>query len=373
MTTTVELGPDQREIRDVAHRFLQTSCSSDRLREVTASGPGFDEDCWTEIAEMGWLTIGFPEEHGGHGFGTVERCVLLEEMGRVLFPSPFLASSVLASDVLLHAASPEASASLLPSLGEGVRRASVVASEIFGVPDGAGPPLMALEDGQGWTISGSGGLVIDGMAADLLIVVAPADEGAGLFAVAASVPELTRTPVALLDPTRRAAEVHFAGARAERIDADTAAGSGVREALDRATVALAAEMAGGTQRCVELTLEYVRNRKQFGVAIGSFQAVKHRCADIWIAADAAREAVYFAADVIGSGDLDQLPIAASTAKIAAGDAFVAAANAAIQLHGGIGYTWEHDAHLFQKRAVVSDRILGSAAAHRDRLARQFGL
>jgi alkylation response protein AidB-like acyl-CoA dehydrogenase len=239
---------------------------------------------------------------------------------------------------------------------------------------GAAPELVEAETPAGSTLSGAAGLVLDGASADLLIVAADTQNGQlGLFAVEGVAAGLERVATPLIDPTRRFARVVLDNVPARRIDRGGETPLALQRAIDHSTVGLAAEMAGAAQRCVELTVAYVRDRKQFGVSIGSFQAIKHRCANMFIDTDAAREAVYMAADVIASDDLQNVGIAASTAKLAASEAFLEAAAAMIQLHGGIGYTWEHDAHLFYKRALLAARMLGSAAEHRARLAAAFDL
>jgi alkylation response protein AidB-like acyl-CoA dehydrogenase len=368
MTTTVLLSSDQEDIREVARRYLGAEYDSDSVREIIATEEGFDEERWREMSELGWPAICLPEEHGGMGYSTVERCLLLEEMGRVLLPSPFLSSAVMAADVVTFAAAPEARASLLPAIGEGTSRAALVTPRWLRLEEGPGA-VRAAADGDGSTLTGAGGLALDAHTADVMIVVADVDDGTGVFAVDREGHGVSCEPAPTVDPTRRLSRVRFDATPAERIDDGVATAAALEEAFDRATVALAAEMVGAAQRCVDITVEYARDRRQFGAPIGSFQAVKHRCADMSVEADTAREAVYFAADVIESGDLGNLPVAASAAKIAATEAFLAVSAAAIQLHGGIGYTWEHDAHLFYKRALLSARMLGTAAEHRDRLAR----
>ena len=367
MTTTVMLSTDQEDIREVARRYLGSEYDSDSVREIIATEEGFDERRWREVSELGWPAIALPEEHGGMGFSSIERCLLLEEMGRFLLPSPFLSSAVLAADVVAFAAGADARASLLPAIGEGTARATLAGPRWLRLQADPGA-VRAAADGA---LSGDAGLTLDAQTADTLIVIADVDGETGLFVVDPDAAGVTREPAPTVDPTRRLARVTFDSTAAERIDDGDGTAAALEHAVDRATVALAAEMAGTAQRCVEMTVDYARDREQFGAPIGSFQAVKHRCADMSVEADAAREAVYFAADVIESGDLDNLPVAASTAKIAASEALVAVSAATIQLHGGIGYTWEHDAHLFYKRALLSARMLGTAAEHRDRLARAF--
>lgn len=362
MTTTVLLSADQAEIRDVARNYLQAEYGSSSVHQMIAGGAGFDEGRWRHISDLGWPALAIPEEHGGIGLGAIERCLLLEEMGRVLLPTPYFSSAVLAADMVACAASPDARAELLPHIADGSVRATLVAAQSVH----RGGPLR-LQAAAG-TVSGSCGLVLDADQAQLLVVVAADGEKPGIFIVDPAGPGVRVRMRRAVDPTRRVCDIELDNAPAERIDTGGGTTAAVDEALDRSTVALAAEAVGAAGRCVELTVDYVRIREQFGVPIGSFQAIKHRCADMIIETDAAREAVFFAADVIESGQLEQLSIAASATKIAAAEAFVSVAGATIQLHGGIGFTWEHDAHLFYKRALLTSKLLGTSPEHRDRLA-----
>jgi alkylation response protein AidB-like acyl-CoA dehydrogenase len=367
VSTTVILTPDQEEIRSVARRFLADRYPSERVRELIARG-GDDGSGWPEIAELGWAGIALEEARGGAGYGFVERCLLLEEMGRALLPEPYLPSAVLALDAVA-AAGTVAAEQLLASIVEGSATATLVAAgDLLGGAPPAGS-VRAEADGERYTLEGPAGLVIDGAGAGVLVVAAALPDGTtGLFTADADASGVTRTPVPMVDATRPVAEVSFAGAPARRIDAGDSS-TALAGVLDRAAIALAAEMVGGAQRCLELTLEYMHERKQFGVPIGSFQALKHRLADAYVQVESARELVYLAADTVASGDGEGAPLVASAAKAAASEAFVAMAAEAIQLHGGIGFTAEHDAHLFYKRALVSAQVLGTPGVHRERLAR----
>jgi alkylation response protein AidB-like acyl-CoA dehydrogenase len=366
MSTTVILTPDQDEIRSVARRFLEDHYSSEQLRARLAQEPGASR--WSEIVELGWAGIALEEERGGAGYGFVERCLLLEEMGRVLLPEPFLSSAVLAADALA-AAGTDAADELLAAIVAGSARATLVAAgDLLGGADAAAG-IAARGEGEEASLSGPGGLVIDGLEAGVLVVAGAApDGGTGLFSVEGDGPGVARTPVALVDATRRVAEVSFDNAPARRLDAG-GAGELLARVLDRGAISLSAEMVGGAQRCLDLTLQYMQERKQFGVFIGTFQALKHRLADAYVEVESARELVYLAADVVQGGDAASVPLAAAAAKAAASDCYVKVAGEAIQLHGGIGFTAEHDVHLFYKRALVSAQALGTAPGHRERLAR----
>jgi alkylation response protein AidB-like acyl-CoA dehydrogenase len=371
MTVTADLTAEHDEIRSVARRFLEKEYPSTRLRDLAGSAAGFEHADWARIAELGWPAISLPETYGGVGYGMAERCLLLEEMGRVLLPGPFLASAVLAADLVTLTATEAQRATLLPAIGDGSLVATVVvAGDLCAGADAAGAVTATGGDGA-WSVSGRGGLVLDAGAAELLIVVARLADGIGVLAVGCGADGVGIRPVDLVDRTRRVATVEFSGAGAVRLDAGAGTAAGVAAALQRGTVSLAAEMVGGAQRCLELTVDYLKARHQFGRPIGSFQALKHRCADLAVAVDAAREAVHLAVDVIDSTPGDGA-LVAGAAKVAASDAFLLAANEMIQLHGGIGFTWEHDAHLYYKRALSSAQLLGTPDAHRARLAEGLG-
>jgi alkylation response protein AidB-like acyl-CoA dehydrogenase len=369
MTTTVKLNPDQEEIRGVARSFLQARYPSDRVRELMSTDDGFEQSSWQEIAELGWTGIALPEESGGAGYTLIERCLLLEEMGRVLFPGPYLSSAVLAADAVALAAGEEAGAETLGRIVDGSTRATLVAAgDLLGSGDPAGE-VTADAHSDGFTLSGSGGLTLDGASAELLIVAAavPGD-GVGLFEVDPEADEVERNPAPTIDETRRTAVVEFEGAPARRLDAGADTAAAIAHVLDRGAVSLAAESVGGAQRAIEITVAYMNEREQFGGPIGRFQALKHRLANLFVAIDAARESVYSAADTIESGERDHVPMAAAAAKRAASEGFTLTTAEAVQLHGGIGFTEEHDIGLYYKRALVAASTLGTPLAHLERVA-----
>jgi alkylation response protein AidB-like acyl-CoA dehydrogenase len=366
MTTTVTLSPEQDEIRGVARSFLEARYPSDRVRELMKTPAGFEQSDWEEIAELGWTGIAVPEEQGGAGYSVVERCLLLEEMGRVLFPCPFLSSAVLAADALALAGEGEAAAELLPGVVDGSTRATLVAGGDLGA--GPGSTLRASAQGGEYELSGNGGLTLDGASAELLLAVAALEGGElALFAVDPGAEGVARNPAALIDETRKAAVLEFERAPARRLDAGGGA-EPLALVRDRGAVALSAEMVGGARRAIEMTVAYMHEREQFGGPIGRFQALKHRLADLHLRIDAARQSVYAAADAIAAGDAGQVPMQAAAAKYAAATGYVSATAEAIQLHGGIGFTEEHDIGLFYKRALVSAEILGSPADQVERIA-----
>jgi alkylation response protein AidB-like acyl-CoA dehydrogenase len=371
MTTT--LSHEQREIRAVARQFLEDVSSSEALRAAMAQPDGFDPEVWQQIAELGWPAMCIAEEHGGLGFGELERVLLMEEMGRALLPSPFLSSAVLAADAIALVAAGAARERLLRRLAEGELRATLVAAGDLHAGRAPAGDVVAARDEGAWLLSGPGGLALDAGSAELLVVAAGVDDRTGLFAVDARAPGVTRTPARLMDETRRFARVAFDATPAERIDDGADAVVALTRALALGTVALAAEMVGAAQRCLDMSVLYAKERRQFGVPIGSFQVIKHRCAVLAVEIDAAREAVLLAAEVLTSGDPTDGPLVASLAKSAAGDAFQKAVDDTVQIHGGIGFTDEHDAHLFFKRARTDGSLLGAADEHRMRIAERLGV
>jgi alkylation response protein AidB-like acyl-CoA dehydrogenase len=372
MSTTVMLNADQEEIRQVARGFLESRFPSDRVRELMATPDGFSADSWREVSELGWGGIALPEEAGGAGYSFVERCLLLEEMGRVLYPDPYLSSAVLATDAVLLAGEGELADEILTSLAAGERRATLVAAgDLLGSERPTGG-VVAAAAGEGHTLSGDGGLVLDGASADLLLVCAALGDEVALFAVEAGGDGVERTAAPIIDATRKTARVSFDGAQARRLDGGDSTDA-IAAVLDRGAVSLAAEMVGGARRAVEMTVAYMEERQQFGGPIGRFQALKHRLADIHVSVDAAREGVYSAADAIASGDSGQVPMAAAAAKAGASRAYVLTTAEAVQLHGGIGFTEEHDIGLFYKRALGGAPMLGGYEDELERIAVGLGV
>ena len=369
MGTTVLLSEDQEEIRSVSRSFLEARFPSTRVRELMASDTGFATEDWREIADLGWPGIAVSEERGGAGYGTVELCVLLEEMGRVLLGDPFFGSAVLAANAVAIAGDGPAADALLTAIADGSSLAALVArGDLLSGPTAHGAVAANAVD-DGYVLSGDGGAAIGAPTADVLVVAARlADGTTGLFRVD---PEADGVRLGLdrtIDESRKSARVEFEGAAATRLDSGADAAGALDHALAVATIGLAAEMVGGAQRSMEMTLGYLNEREQFGVRIGSFQALKHRLADVSLLIDGARELVLMSADAVDSGDVASISMLASAAKAAASDAYVHTSQETIQLHGGIGFTWEHDAHLFYKRAVVSAATLGTATDQREKVA-----
>ncbi|MEZ5557625.1 MAG: acyl-CoA dehydrogenase family protein [Pseudomonadales bacterium] len=368
----VTFTDEQLQFRDTLQRFMQHRSPSREVRRLMDTDQGFDAELWQALAEeLALPGLIVPEAYGGYGFGTVELGIAMEEMGRALLCAPFLSSAVLASQALLQAGSEAQKERWLPQLADGTLRGCVAFTE----PDGGwtcdGIATTAAPAGSGYRLNGVKRFVIDGATAQLVIVAARAPgssglDGLSLFAVAPDASGLERRPLQTLDATRKQAQLHFTDTPAELLGQAGDGAAQLGRVLDLALIALANEMVGGAQRLHDMTIDYVKLRVQFGRAIGSFQAVKHRCADMLLEVELAKSAAYHAAAAADAAD-PNLPALASLAKSAAADAYMGAARTCIQLHGGIGFTWDHDAHLWFKRAKSSEVLFGDPGAHRERM------
>ncbi|MBT5701802.1 MAG: acyl-CoA/acyl-ACP dehydrogenase [Gammaproteobacteria bacterium] len=351
---------EQEQLREVVSRFLQAKSTAVDVRRLMASSEGYDPAVWEQLCgEVGLAGTHIPEEYGGVGFGPVELGIVSEEMGRHLYCGPFFASSVMAGYALLNGATETHKTAILPGIASGDQIATLVLDNLNN-PEKVGAALKANEK---HVVSGVAPIVIDAHIADVLIVAASTAEGLGLYLVKADAAGLTITPQEALDPTRKLSRVSFNEVSAERI-------GGLTEALlnrtwDEICSVLAHEMIGGAQYLFESTLEYTKVRVQFGRPIGSFQALKHRCADLLMELEFAKAAIHHAAFCLAAGDGE--PYVASMAKAMASDTYMEAARAGVQLRGGIGFTWEEDTHLWFKRAKSSEVFMGSAHMHRERM------
>jgi alkylation response protein AidB-like acyl-CoA dehydrogenase len=365
------LSEEQEELQTTVRRFLRERSPMRRVREVIDTPEGCDRALWARMADdMGLQGLTIPEDDGGAGLGQVELSVVMEEMGGALTPSPFLASAVLAVNALLATDDHEARRDLLPGIAAGTIIATLAVAE-GGAWDPAAVTTRATLDGSGWVLDGAKTLVPDGCLADLVVVAARAGDELGLFAVGGDAPGLARTGLATLDLTRRLARLELEHTPARRLVTEDGAGA-LTHALDLAAVALAAEQLGGLQRCLDMSVEYARSRYQFGRAIGSFQAIKHLCADMHVAMELARSALRYAAWAADEAP-DELPVAAAVARAACSEAYFQVAADTIQVHGGIGYTWEHDAHLHYRRAKSAELLFGGLASQRAGLADRLGI
>ncbi|MDH4870296.1 acyl-CoA dehydrogenase family protein [Pseudomonas sp. BN515] len=370
---------EQEMIRESAESFLADVSDSAAVRAAMVSELGHDPELWQRVcSEMVWPAIHIPEEYGGLGLGFVELAILLEQMGRRLFCSPFFASACLATPALLLGGSEAQKAKWLPQLADGSLTGTLAyASNSRNGLDSVQANVR--EEGKGFVLDGKLRQVVDGHNANLLIVAARGSEGIGLFVIPADTPGISRKLVPTLDQTRKLAEVEL---NHVYVDADAALGTPgqggelLEKVLQLACIALAAEQTGGAQQSLDLTLAYTAERQQFGRAIASFQAIKHRAADMMLEVECARSAAWYAACVAeevlaANGDKGvaaELPLAAALAKSRCSEAFFHCAAESIQLHGGVGFTWEYDPHLYFKRARASEALFGAPSWHRERIA-----
>jgi alkylation response protein AidB-like acyl-CoA dehydrogenase len=360
-----DLSDEQQALRDAARAFLERETPVSYAREMMDDDRGMRDEVWRRMAGLGWMALPFPEDAGGVGQGFGALAILLTEMGRVVLPGPYFSSVVLAGLAVLEAGSETQRKDLLPQICEGELVATLAFDEEppRWEPDGVG--LEARADGASFRLHGDKRFVLDGAGATRLVVAARSEDGVALFLTEPADAAITATPVATLDATRKIAHVRLDGAAAERLG-DGGWGP-VQRVLDRANVGLAAEMLGGAERVIELSVDYAKQRVQFDRPIGSFQAVKHRAADMLLDASSLRNAVSYAAWAI-ERDHPDASLAASMAKAYASDAYRRVAASGIQVHGGIGFTWEHDMHLYFKRAKASEAAFGNADWHRERMA-----
>jgi alkylation response protein AidB-like acyl-CoA dehydrogenase len=358
-----DLTDEQQAIKSTAREFLTARYKSERIRELAKSEHGFEQSDWEEMAGLGWPGLALPEEWGGQGLGVVELAVLFEELGYALAPTPLLSNTV-AGLALAAAGTDEQKERWLKPLAAGEARGTVALVDA-GTPATIGDFSMeAKADGDGVVLDGEKILVMDAASADFLLV-ATADTRRHL--VERDAEGVTITPQASIDLTRRLYSVRFDGVRVGP-EATLAGGQGeYLPVLFRACVAIAAESTGIAQRTMEMAVEYAKDRKQFGRPIGSYQAVSHRCAQMLLETENSRSAVYGAAWA-ADAEPESLPLAASMAKAYASDAGWRVPNASIQVHGGIGFTWEHDLHFFLKRGKVNAATFGDARWHREKVA-----
>jgi alkylation response protein AidB-like acyl-CoA dehydrogenase len=364
---------EQDELRRSVKRFLEDKSPETEVRRLMETTEGYDPAVWTQMAEqLGLQSLTIPEEFGGAGFSYVELIVVLEEMGAALLCAPFFSTVALGANAILTSGDRTAMADLLPGIASGETIATLAFTEDTGRWDADGVTLAATQGADGWTLNGHKSFVLDGHVADLVLVVGRTAAGLTLFAVDGDAPGLTRSPLATMDQTRKQARLAFADTPARLIGTDGGADAGLSKTLDLAAVALAAEQVGGAQRCLDSSVEYAKTRIQFGRPIGSFQAIKHKCADMLLEVESGKSAAYYAGWAAAE-DSDELPVVASLAKSYCSEAYFHAAAETIQIHGGIGFTWEHPAHLYFKRAKSSELLLGDPSYHRELLAQRIGI
>jgi len=364
---------EQEELRKTVRGFLESKSSETEVRRLMETESGYDDAVWKQMGEqMGLQGLAIPEEYGGSGYTYVELVVVLEEMGRRLLAAPYFSTVVLAANAILHSGDDQAKKDLLPGIASGETIATVAFTEENGRWDEAGITMTATASGEGYTLDGVKSFVLDGHTASLVVVAARTDAGVSLFSVTGDASGLTRTALPTMDQTRKQAKLEFSGTPATLLGTDGGGWATLERMLDLAAVGLAAEQVGGAQLCLEMAVQYAKDRVQFGRPIGSFQAIKHKCADMLLEVESAKSAAYYAAWCAAELN-DELPAVASLAKAYCSEAYFHATAENIQIHGGIGFTWEHPAHLYFKRAKSSELLLGDPTYHRELLAQRIGI
>jgi alkylation response protein AidB-like acyl-CoA dehydrogenase len=364
---------EQDELRKTVRQFLDAKSSEAAVREQMETDNGFDPAVWGQMAEqMGLQGLHIPEEFGGSGYGYVELGIVLEEMGRSLLCAPFFSSVVLAANTLLHSGDDAAKKTHLPGIASGETIATVAYTEPSGKWDEAGITMEASGSGADFTLTGTKMFVLDGHTANLIIVAARTGKGVSLFTVAGDAAGLTRTALSTMDQTRKQAKLEFANTPATLLGAEGEGWAVLDTVLDLAAIGLAAEQVGGAQKVLDMAVEYAKVRVQFGRPIGSFQAIKHKCADMLLEVESAKSAAYYGMWCAAEMN-DELPSVASLAKAYCSEAYFHATAENIQIHGGIGFTWEHPAHLYFKRAKSSELLFGDPTYHRELLAQRIGI
>ena len=369
---------EQEELRRVVRRFLETTSPLTEARRLMDTREGCEPAVWKQLAqELALPGVAIPEAYGGQGFGQVELGVVLEEMGRALLCAPYFGSLALAANAIVCAGSEAQKQALLPALASGEALGALAAAEPSGRWDADGVATEARERGGAWRLTGAKSFVVDGASADLLVVAARApqsrgSDGLSLFTLRGDADGVTRRPLETIDPTRKLARVELNDAAAEPLGEPGGGAAALARALDLGATALANESVGLASRLLELTVEYAKARMQFGRPIGSFQAIKHKCADMLLELELARSAAYCAAESADEGSAE-FPAIASLAKAQACDAALHVAAESIQIHGGLGFTWEQDVHLFFKRAKANEVLLGDPTLHRERYAQRLGV
>ena len=372
---------EQELLRNTARTFLENECTSEFVRARMAEPAGVTDAFWTKLAEQGWLGLIYPEEYGGTGLGFVDLTVLMEEMGRAVMPGPFFSTVLLGGLAILEVGSAGQKKEWLTKIAEGQAKATLAFTEPNARWDAGAVTAGARESGGKFTLNGTKLFVLDAHVADVIVVAARTregtrpEEGLSLFLVPRGARGLEVKLLPTMDQTRKLCEVtlHDVTVGADALlGTKDGAWAPLARVLDRATVALCAEMCGGAQRVLDMTTDYAKIRVAFGKPIGSYQGVKHRAADMLVEVENAKSLTYYAAWAVDE-NVPEAPLAASMAKAYVSDAYRRTAGAGIQLHGGIGFTWEHDLHLYFKRAKSSEFTFGDASYHRERVAQLINL
>jgi alkylation response protein AidB-like acyl-CoA dehydrogenase len=370
---------EQEELRRTVRQFLEAKSPEAEVRRLMETPEGYDPAVWKQMGqELGLQGLAIPEAYGGQGFTFIELGIVLEEMGRVLVCAPYFSSAVLAANAILNVGTEDQKKALLPGIATGDTIATLAFTEPSGKWDAAGITMEATENvGGEFTLNGEKMFVIDGFTADLIVVVARTQgtsgtDGISFYTVRGDADGLTRTSLSTMDMTRKQAKLEFKNVAATPLGSTVDGWPAFSKTLDQAAVALANEMMGGAQRVLDMSVEYAKVRVQFGRPIGSFQAIKHKCADMLLEVESGKSAAYYASWAAAE-DNDELPVVAALSKAYCSEAYFHAAAENIQIHGGIGFTWEHPAHLYFKRAKSSEIYLGDPTYHRELLAQRIGI
>ena len=364
---------EQEQFRSAIRRFLADKSPTTEVRRLMATAEGYDPKVWRQMSEeLALPGVHIPEQYGGAGFGMVELCIVTEEMGRALLCAPYFSTAVLAANAIMNTGTEEQKSKLLPDIASGARLATLAITE----PSGYWDPS-SIETISRFRIDGVKSYVVDGHIADLLIVAArvPSStgrDGLGLFTVDAKDAGVERRQLESMDPTRKLARIDFRGAHATLLGELDDGAKRIQRTMDQAAIALANEMMGGAQALLDSAVKYSKMRVQFGREIGSFQAIKHKLADMLLEVELAKSAAYYAAQAAAIND-PEWPALASLAKASASESYLHTAIETIQIHGGIGFTWDNDTHLWFKRAKSSEIFLGLPSYHRELLMQRWGV
>lgn len=360
-----DFSEDQKFLRDEARKFLAAECTTQHVREVLNDDDmSHHAGVWSKVVEMGWLGAAIPEEHGGLGLGMLEMCVIAEELGRALAPTPFASTAYFFAEGVKLAGSEAQKAALLPKIASGEAIGCYAASEGPGHPD---PAKLSCKV-TGGTLTGTKVPVTDGDIATHAIVLASDESGPGLFIVDLAADGVSREAVKTLEPTRSHAEIKFSSVPADRLGGAGEGGDLHDALMNRVAVLIAFEQLGGASRCLEMATDYAKERYAFGRPIGGNQAIKHKLAEMYVKNEVARSNCYFGAWAL-STDAAELPEAAAASRLAASEAYWFASKENIQTHGGMGFTWEVDCHLFYRRAKLLAVQAGAPKVWKEKLVR----
>ncbi|MGP1677123.1 MAG: acyl-CoA dehydrogenase family protein [Burkholderiales bacterium] len=369
---------EQEQFRTILRRFFAEKSPTTEVRRLMATDQGWERRTWKQLNnDLGLSAVHIPETYGGQGFGFVELGIVLEEMGRSLLCAPYFASVVLAASAILNAGTEQQKRALLPGIAAADTIATLAFTEDNGGWGSAGIEMTATPAGGGYRLDGVKSFVLDGHTADLIVVLArqpgsTGDDGLSLFTVAGDAAGLERRVLKTADMTRKQARLKFQSVPARLVGEAGGAAVPFAKTLHQAAACLANEMAGGAEKLRESAVDYAKMRVQFGRSIASFQAIKHKCADMLVDVELAKSAAYYAAEAAAENDPD-LPAIASLAKACTADAYMQTAIHTIQIHGGIGFTWDNDTHLWFKRAKSSEVFLGGPNYHRELLMQHWNV